>query len=78
MKTTNTLKNELIERIKNSQDSDFLNALKIILDTSDNIPYKLTSNQEKAIQLGREEIKIGEFIENSQVMEEARQWLEKK
>jgi hypothetical protein len=78
MKTTNTLKNELIERIKNSQDSDFLNALKIILDTSENIPYKLTSNQEKAIQLGREEIKIGEFIENSQVMEKARQWLEKK
>lgn len=72
MESTATLKNELIERIKNSQDSDFLNALKIILDTSEKAPYKLSGDQEKAIQLGREEIKNGEFIENSQVFTEAR------
>ena len=65
MESTATLKNELIERIKNSQDNDFLNALKIILDTSENVPYKLTGDQVKAIQLGREQIENGEFIENS-------------
>lgn len=78
MESTATLKNELIQRIRNSDDIDFLNALKIILDTSEKTPYKLTDDQEKTIQLGREEIKNGEFIENSQVLAEARQWLEKR
>jgi hypothetical protein len=73
MGTTATLKKELIERIKNSQDSDFLNALKIILDTSEKKTYKLSADQEKAIQLGREEIKNGKFIENSEVMAKAKE-----
>ncbi len=73
MESTATLKNELIEKIKNSQDSDFLNALKIILGTSEQMPYALSSSQEMAIQEGRKQIKNGEFLKNSEVMAEARQ-----
>lgn len=69
------LKNKLVERIKMSQDTEFLKAIEQLLQTSENSVYKLTTEQEQAIALGRKEIANGDFLSNQTVIEEVREWL---
>ncbi len=72
------LKKNLISRIKDSKDINFLKALQTIFDSSEQALYQLNSEQENSISLGREQIRNGEFSSNTQVMSEMRQWLSKK
>ena len=78
MNTAAQIKNNLISRIKDSDDLNFLNALQTIFDSSEQSLYKLTAEQEKAINIGRKQIENGEFKSNEQVMSEMRTWLSKK
>jgi len=71
------IKDNLISRIKSSNDLDFLKALQTIFDSAEQELYKLTPEQEKSIGLGRQDILSGNFRSHEQVMKETKEWLEK-
>ena len=63
MNTTSQLKRNLILRIKDSKDLNFLNALQTIFDTtSEQNLFQLSDEQKTAIEIGRSEISNGEFL----------------
>ncbi|MCZ8196653.1 MAG: hypothetical protein O9267_03470 [Flavobacterium sp.] len=78
MSTASQLKKNLISRIKDSKDLNFLNALQTILDYSEQALFQLSEEQETAIEKGRNEIKDGNFFKNDEVISEMKQWLKKK
>lgn len=78
MDLSSQIKNSLIDRIKNSNDLDFLKALQTIFDSSDQGLYELSEEQKVAIAEGKEQIKRGEFEKNDKVISEMREWLKTK
>ncbi len=77
--TTVELKNILIHQIAGINDKSFLNAIKTIIETkSESTIYKTTSEQQKRIKEGREQIANGEFFTNDQVETEIDKWLNEK
>ena len=78
MNTTAQIKKNLILRIKDSKDLNFLNALQTIFDSSEQALYPLSSEQQTAIDTGRSEIENGDFFKNEEVISEMKQWLKKK
>ena len=78
MSTASQLKKNLISRIKDSKDLNFLNALQTIFDSSEQALFQLSQEQENAIEKGRNEIKDGNFFKNDEVISEMKQWLKKK
>lgn len=77
MDATIQLKNNLISRIQNSKDLNFLKALQTIFDTSEQALYDLDENQKKSIDISRNQILNGDFKEQTQVITELQQWLKK-
>lgn len=78
MDMTAQIKKNLISRIKDSKDLNFLKALQTIFDSSEQGLYQLSSEQQNAIDKGRNEIKEGDFYKNEEVISEMREWLKKK
>jgi hypothetical protein len=78
MNLTAQIKKNLILRIKDSKDLNFLNALQTIFDSSEQALYQLSAEHQSAIEKGRSEIKNGQFIKNEEVISEMKQWLKKK
>ena len=78
MNMTAQIKKNLILRIKDSKDLNFLNALQTIFDSSEQALYQLSPEQQSAIEKGRSEIKNGQFFKNEEVISEMKQWLKKK
>jgi len=78
MDTTAQIKKNLIARIKDSEDLNFLNALQTIFDSSEQALYKLSAEQQSSIEVSRKEIKEGKFRKNEEVISDMRQWLKKK
>jgi hypothetical protein len=78
MNTTAQLKKNLILRIKNSQDLNFLNALQTIFDSTEQALYQIPIEQQSTIEIGRNEIKNQQFFKNEEVISEMREWLKKK
>ena len=78
MDMTAQIKKDLISRIKNSKDLNFLKALQTIFDTSEQALYKLSPEQENSISTGREQLKNGQFSSNESVISEMKEWLAKK
>jgi len=78
MDSTAYIKNNLIRRIQDSEDLNFLKALQTIFDTSEQALYPLSKEQEASIEIGRSDIKNGNFVDNETVISEMREWLEKK
>ena len=78
MNTTSQIKMNLISRIKESKDINLLNALQTIFDSSEQALFQLSSEQETAIEVGRNEIKNDQFFKNEEVISEMKQWLKKK
>ncbi len=72
------IKNNLISRIRNSKDLNFLRALQTIFDASEQELFQLNSSQHEAINEARTQIKNGAFIENSQALSEIKEWLKNK
>jgi predicted transcriptional regulator len=75
---TAQLKKNLILRIKDSKDVNFLTALQTIFDSSENALFQLSSAQQDAIETGRNQIKNDQYFKNDEVISEMKQWLEKK
>ena len=75
MDMTAQIKKNLISRIKDSKDLNFLKALQTIFDSSEQTLYQLTSEQQTAIEKGRNDIKESDFHKNEEVISEMREWL---
>ncbi len=78
MDMTTQIKNNLISRIRDSKDLNFLKAVQTIFDSSEQSLYQLSSEQEVSIEKGREEIKNGESIDNDLLLTNMKKWLTKK
>jgi hypothetical protein len=78
MDLSTQIKNNLISRIKDSDDLNFLKSLQTFLDSSEHSLYTLTPEQESSIAISREQIKNGETFDNDTVISEMREWLSKK
>lgn len=78
MDMTAQIKKNLISRIKDSKDLNFLNALQTIFDSSEQALYQLSSEQQSSIEISRDELRNGKFRKNDEVISEMRQWLKKK
>jgi len=78
MNTTEQIKRNLISRIKDSEDVNFLNALQTIFDSSEQALYKMSSDQESSIEKSRIEIETGKYHKNDNVISEMKEWLKKK
>ena len=78
MNLTAQIKKNLISRIKDSQDLNFLNALQTIFDSTEQELFELSNDQKKAIESSRVEIVNGNFHKNEEVISEMREWLKKK
>ncbi|WP_264553004.1 hypothetical protein [Flavobacterium sp. N2038] len=78
MDLTAQIKKNLISRIKDSNDLNFLNALQTIFDSSEQELYQLSNDQKTAIATSRMEIESGNFHKNEEVISEMREWLKKK
>ncbi|WP_046759407.1 hypothetical protein [Kordia jejudonensis] len=78
MDTTAQIKNNLIRRIQDSKDLNFLKALQTIFDSSEQELFQLTAEQAESIETGRSDIKKGNFINNEIVISEMKEWLRKK
>jgi hypothetical protein len=75
---TSQIKKNLILRIKDSKDLNFINALQTIFDSSEQALDQLSAEQQSAIEKRRSEIKNGQFFKNEEVISEMKQWLKKK
>ena len=78
MDPTTQIKRHLISRIQNSSDINFLKALQTIIDSSEGSLLQLTQEQQSSIEIGRNEIKNGGYIENDKLISELKEWLTKK
>ena len=77
MDTTAQIKRNLINRIQNSNDINFLRALETIIDSAEESLIQITQEQQSSIEIGRNEIKNGDFIENDKLISELKEWLTK-
>jgi len=78
MDSTVQIKNNLISRIKNSNDLNFLKAMQTIFDSAEQELFKLNEFHKNSIEISRAEIKNGEFVKNSRVISETKNWLKKR
>ena len=77
MDMTAQIKNNLISRIKASQDLNFLKALQTIIDSSEQELYQLSHNQKDSISTGRKHINKGQISSHESVISEMKEWLTK-
>lgn len=76
---TTELKQELIKRISDIDDVEFLNAIRTILDFGRKETYiKLTPDQEKELLLASEEGKKGLVSSQSEMDKKVEKWLKEK
>jgi hypothetical protein len=74
--TTIELKKQLIHRISEIEDANFLKALKTILDSKLNEGIlNLTADQRDEIIASREDVKKGLVIDNALLDKEIKEWL---
>jgi len=64
------IKNNLISRIQQTKDLDLLKSLQMFFDSSENSLFELSNKQSNSIEIGRNEIEKGDFIENDQAISE--------
>ena len=77
--STIELKNLLIQRISEIQDKSFLEAIRTILDSkAESKTLHLTPEITKEIMASKQEIEKGLMIENSLLVNEVGEWLDKK
>lgn len=77
MNTTDQIKRNLISRIEDSEDVNFLNALQTIFDSSEQALYKLSFDQASSIEKSRLEIKNGKSHKNEDVIAEMKERLKR-
>ena len=78
MDMTAQIKENLISRIRDSKDMNFLKALQTIFDSSEQALYELNIEQQSSIETSRNQITNGKFHKNEDVISEMKEWLKKK
>ena len=78
MNDTIQIKNNLISRINDSDDLDFLRTIQTLFDSSGLSLFELSEAQEESIEKGRDQIKKGNFKEHEQVILDLKAWLKSK
>ena len=77
--STVELKHTIIEKLSQINDTSFLKAIKIIVESKANEDvYKLSDLQKKRIEESREQVKLGQTISNDALQKEIKQWLSTK
>ena len=72
------LKRELIKRISDIDDAEFLNAIKTLLDYKKKEPYiDLTDKQEEELLMASEEGRKGNYTSQAEMDKKVEQWLKK-
>jgi len=72
------LKRELIKRISDIDDAEFLNAIKTLLDYKKKEPYiDLTDKQEEELLMASEEGRKGNYTSQVEMDKKVEQWLKK-
>lgn len=77
--STSEVKNKLIEKIQNTNDSNLLKeALRLLEVSIDDLeePYILSEHQTLAVEEAREQIKRGEYLNHEEANEKIKKWLE--
>lgn len=77
MNLAHKLQNDLINRIGQIEDVNFLKAIQSILDNSSKTVFELHEQQQTSISIGRNELKNGEGLDHQDVMDGMRSWLKK-
>ena len=72
------LKNSIISKINSIDDESFLDEIQSILDGRKKKTIILSDLQLNSIEIGREQITKGNYIENEVLNNEMEQWLHKK
>ena len=72
------IKNSLIERIKQSENLDFLKAVQTIFDTSGEKIYELNEQQKESITVSYKQIEENNVQANEEVISEMKAWLRNK
>tara|TARA_B100000378_G_scaffold187229_1_gene151954 strand:- start:513 stop:749 length:237 start_codon:yes stop_codon:yes gene_type:complete len=72
------IKNSLIERIKQSENLDFLKAVQTIFDTSGEKIYELNEQQKESIAVSYKQIEENNVQANEEVISEMKAWLQNK
>ncbi|MBP9151733.1 MAG: hypothetical protein KBF73_05580 [Flavobacteriales bacterium] len=78
MNLAHKLQNDLIHRIGQIDDVNFLKAIQSILDNSNKAVFELNEEQQSSISKSREELKNGEGLDHQDVIDGMRAWLQKK
>ncbi len=74
---TAQIKNNLISRINESKDLNFLEALQTIFVRSGQELCQLSSEQKDSVLTGKRQIKNGQISSNESVISEMREWVKK-
>ena len=72
------IKNSLIERIKQSENLDFLKAVQTIFDTSGEKIYELNEQEKESIAVSYKQIEENNVQANEEVISEMKAWLQNK
>lgn len=77
--TTMELKNSIIRKIAQINDSEFLKAIKTIIDSKQVDEVHITSEEQKAqIEYRLQQAKKGQTVSNDHLVNEINEWLEKR
>ena len=76
--STIEIKDNIINKLTLIDDESFLEAINILINNkADEKIYKLSPEQIKSIERGRQDIKDGKYITNEDLMLKMSEWLEK-
>lgn len=78
MESVATIKTNLINRIKNSENLEFLKALQTIFDATEKKAYPLSTAEENMLNERHESIQKGEYIAHDNAVTDLKQWLKNK
>jgi hypothetical protein len=74
--STIELREKIISQLANINDTSFLRAIKVLIDSKvEKEVYRLSDYQKERIRLGREQLKKGQTISHDEVQKEINQWL---
>jgi hypothetical protein len=74
--STIELREKIISQLANINDTSFLRAIKVLVDTKvEKEVYRLSDYQKERILLGREQLKKGQTISHDEIQKEINQWL---
>jgi len=76
MNLAHKLQNDLITRIGQIDDVNFLEAIQSILDSSDKEVFQLNELQENSIAESRAQLKNGQGISHEEVHGDLKKWLQ--